>query len=191
VADNPIAKIDIEIDRCDKRIKALRSQIDGEMQRRERLGISRETLIEMGYEAKRHVEIDGRVQSDAHNPDAPKTTKQLIEHVASMGALWRTANELQEEMSEIAGREVPMSTVSPSLTEMKKAGRIVRDGMRVALRSRVLTEEPDLLNENDPPSEGGSDADEVSASSDENPSVDSAQLKGGADGLASHPVVTG
>lgn len=183
---DPIAKIDIEIERCDGRIKALRNQIDGEMQKRERLGISRETLIEMGYVSKRHVENDARDQSGA-----PKTTKQLIEHVASMGPLWRTANELQEEMSEIAGREVPMSTVSPSLTEMKKVGRIVRDGMRVALRSRVLAEEPDLLNENDPPSKGGSDADEVTASSDENPSVDSAQMKGGAHGLASHPVVTG
>ncbi len=48
------------------------------------------------------------------------------------------ANEVRAKASELKGTEIPMGTVSPTLTDLKNAGLIVRDGMRVALASRVL-----------------------------------------------------
>ena len=58
------------------------------------------------------------------------------------------------------GEAVPMSSISPTLSEMK-AAYLERKGMLVALKSR--------LNENEPPaglSEGGSEAGEAATSPD-------------------------
>ena len=63
---------------------------------------------------------------------------------------WMTANEIQERASAIKGHDVPMATVSPTLSNMKNAGLIVRDGLKVALTER--------LNEN-----GALDGDATSA----------------------------
>lgn len=51
--------------------------------------------------------------------------------------VWWTANELQVELTALKGSEVPMSTVSPTLTNMKNSGKIYRDGLRVADPNRV------------------------------------------------------
>ena len=50
---------------------------------------------------------------------------------------WMTANEIQERASAIKGHDVPMATVSPTLSNMKNAGLIVRDGLKVALAERL------------------------------------------------------
>lgn len=50
---------------------------------------------------------------------------------------WLTANDIQERASAIKGQEVPMATVSPTLSNMKNEGTIVRDGLKVALASRL------------------------------------------------------
>ena len=85
------------------------------------------------------------------------TTKELIKAVLRQSSnLWMTANEIQERASAIKGQEVPMATVSPTLSNLKNAGVIVRDDMKVALASR--------LNENGE-AEASPDADEVAASS--------------------------
>lgn len=52
---------------------------------------------------------------------------------------WMTANEIQVQASLTKGEEIPMTSVSPTLTEMKDAGVIVRDGLKVALKIRSLT----------------------------------------------------
>ena len=54
---------------------------------------------------------------------------------------WWTANEVQQHLSLIKGREVPMSSVSPTLTKMKDNGIIVRRGLKVALVERAKTNE--------------------------------------------------
>ena len=93
------------------------------------------------------------------------TTKRAILHyLKTTPSLWRTSNQVQENVSEIKGVEVPLSSVSPMLSELKNDGLIVRDNLKVALAERVKREEPDFFNENDRP-EGRSDADEVGASS--------------------------
>lgn len=71
------------------------------------------------------------------------TTKDLILRV--MGEVadpWTNANDIQTRVSEIKGREVPMSTISPTLSDLKKDELIVRDGMKIALADRVKENEP-------------------------------------------------
>jgi hypothetical protein len=49
---------------------------------------------------------------------------------------WWTASEVQTCLTEIKGKEVPMSSISPTLTNMKNNGLIVRDGFNVGLAAR-------------------------------------------------------
>lgn len=55
----------------------------------------------------------------------------------SASRVWLTANEIQESASKLKGGDIPMSSVSPGLSEMKQDGTIDRDGMKVALKSRL------------------------------------------------------
>jgi hypothetical protein len=50
---------------------------------------------------------------------------------------WWTATEVQSHLTSVKGKEVPMSSVSPTLTNMKTKGALVRQGLRVALASRA------------------------------------------------------
>lgn len=104
--------------------------------------------------------LDARASRiNAAAPMANMTTKELFVSVLRQSSkVWMTANEIQERASAIKGQEVPMATVSPTLSNMKNAGVIVRDGLKVALASR--------LNENGE-AEASPDADEVTASSDD------------------------
>ncbi|WP_043878775.1 hypothetical protein [Azorhizobium caulinodans] len=72
-----------------------------------------------------------------------ETTEEVLIHLLSGAQLWWTANQLQEAASRALGREVPMTTVSPTLSLMKGKKLISRDGLKVALASRVtgLTED--------------------------------------------------
>jgi hypothetical protein len=56
---------------------------------------------------------------------------------------WMTANEVRRFFSEKRGEDTPMSSISPLLTKLKDDGLLVRNGLHVALRSRVqATEAP-------------------------------------------------
>jgi hypothetical protein len=50
---------------------------------------------------------------------------------------WWTAVEVQTHLTDIKGKEVPMASVSPTLTNMKNKGIIVRDGHQIGLASRA------------------------------------------------------
>jgi len=50
---------------------------------------------------------------------------------------WATSIQIQAALSETLKRPVPMSTVSPTLTNMKNKGTLAREGFKVALASRV------------------------------------------------------
>lgn len=92
------------------------------------------------------------------------TKKQMIvEAMNPPTPLWQTANEVQALVSQMSGKEVPMSSISPALSELKNAGTVVRQGMVVALALRVESEEPGFFKENEPP-EGGSETGEPGSS---------------------------
>lgn len=68
----------------------------------------------------------------------PGTTRDLfLEVLRTTDHAWMLASEIRSKVSELKGAEIPMGTVSPTLTDLKNVGLIVRDGMRVALASRV------------------------------------------------------
>ena len=50
---------------------------------------------------------------------------------------WWTASEVQSCLSDLKGRQISMSTVSPLLWTMRKRGIIVREGLNVALASKL------------------------------------------------------
>jgi hypothetical protein len=52
---------------------------------------------------------------------------------------WATANQIQAALSQMVQRPIPLTSVSPMLTSMKNKGIIARDGLKVALASRVPT----------------------------------------------------
>jgi hypothetical protein len=55
---------------------------------------------------------------------------------------WWTATEIQNYLTKLRGGDlVPMGTVSPTLTFMKRQGTIVREGHKVGLASRFQTNE--------------------------------------------------
>ncbi|WP_394764278.1 hypothetical protein [Phenylobacterium sp.] len=54
--------------------------------------------------------------------------------------VWLTARDLQTVVGSLIGRAVPMSSISPKLTDLKNRGVIVRDDMKVALKERVPEE---------------------------------------------------
>jgi hypothetical protein len=74
------------------------------------------------------------------------TGKENLEEIITRlfeecGEIWWNANEVQEHLTLIKGRDVPMSSVSPTLTMMKNKGTLVRDGLSVALASRLQNKE--------------------------------------------------
>lgn len=86
----------------------------------------------------RDVANDAQAPSSEVKTHTTMTTRALFKSVLRQSSnVWMTANEIQERASAIKGQEVPMATVSPTLSNMKNAGVIVRDGMRVALASRL------------------------------------------------------
>lgn len=72
------------------------------------------------------------------NPYRRSTNKAFMWSALKLASqAWLTANEIQEFASKLKGGEIPMSSVSPGLSEMKQDGTIERDGMKVALKSRL------------------------------------------------------
>lgn len=84
-----------------------------------------------------------RANVDAPIVEATRAERNLTSKSVFLSVLrqsadrWMTANEIQERASAIKGHDVPMATVSPTLSNMKNAGLIVRDGLKVALAERL------------------------------------------------------
>ena len=77
-----------------------------------------------------------QVRNDTAQP--VKGLKGLfIEVLKNSEPPWLTAIEVKTEASKAKGTDVPMSSVSPKLWDLKNDGIIVRDGLKVALAERV------------------------------------------------------
>lgn len=82
------------------------------------------------------------------NPYKADTNKALFYRVLSDSAqMWMNANEIQEAASSLKGSDIPMSSVSPGLSEMKNDDVIERDGLRVALKRRLKVSETEPLGQ--------------------------------------------
>lgn len=68
---------------------------------------------------------------------ASGTVEELIIRTLRLSAVaWLTSAEVKGDVDRMRGREVPMGTIGPVLTELKNKNIIVRDGNRVALSER-------------------------------------------------------
>lgn len=75
------------------------------------------------------------------NPFKAGTNKAFIwEVLDTANTVWLNANQIQERASELKGEDIPMSSISPMLSEMKDT-YLERDGMLVALKERVPAKE--------------------------------------------------
>jgi hypothetical protein len=81
-------------------------------------------------------------QSDMQ-PASPKTPRAATTKALFVDILrdnpepWMTANQVRERASFLKGSDIPMGTVSPTLTDLKNDGLVVRDGLKVALAERI------------------------------------------------------
>ena len=86
------------------------------------------------------------------------TTKALFADVLRTNdEPWMTANEIRKKASVLKGQEIPMATVSPTLTSLKNDGLLVRDGLKVALverTKRVKAPDADAPGSHDIPQPG-------------------------------------
>jgi hypothetical protein len=65
----------------------------------------------------------------------------LIDVLREVQRPWMTAKEVQAAASARMGRDIPMSSISPKLTDLKIKGVVVRDDMQIALAERVQSGE--------------------------------------------------
>lgn len=61
----------------------------------------------------------------------------IVEAMRSIEPVWTDAVAIQEEASRIRGSDVPMGSISPTLTVLKDQGVLERNGMKVALKERL------------------------------------------------------
>ncbi len=68
-----------------------------------------------------------------------KTTREaLLLALKVMQEPWQTAKGLRERAIQFKGTNIPMATVSPTLSNLKNEGLIIREGQKVALASRII-----------------------------------------------------
>ena len=67
----------------------------------------------------------------------PTLVEYILKALQDSFMVWSNANDIEDFVSKLKGAEIPMSSISPMVTELKKRGVIVRDGLNVALASRV------------------------------------------------------
>ncbi|RUU46640.1 hypothetical protein EOC93_02395 [Mesorhizobium sp. M6A.T.Ce.TU.002.03.1.1] len=73
-----------------------------------------------------------KVEAYTVDPTKESVESLILIVLGASDRVWWTANELQSELTVLKGAEVPMSTISPTLSNMKGTRKIVRDGMKVA-----------------------------------------------------------
>ncbi|WP_212472985.1 hypothetical protein [Bradyrhizobium liaoningense] len=71
------------------------------------------------------------------NENLEQLTLLLFE---SCSDTWWTATEIQDYLTRIKGKEVPMGSISPMLTALKNNGTITRNGHNVALVTKAQEE---------------------------------------------------
>jgi hypothetical protein len=165
--ENPVQQIVVAIAKnaaeqasVEARIHDLDAELSQIKEKGEALATARRVLVDLGYEPS--------ASSISSTPKAQlagnRSTKLVIQDVLKSGPLWWTAVDIQAAASQLSGRDIPLSTISPYLSDLKKVGILGRKSMNVALISRIQIEEPNFLKTNDPP-KGGSFTEDVDASS--------------------------
>jgi hypothetical protein len=115
-------------------IKTIQAGLSTEL---EELAITQRVLTRLGAAANAAPRM-AQSPSPQRKPRAGTTRDLFLEVLAQNADPWMTAGEVRSKALASRGTEIPMGTVSPTLTDLKNARLIVREGMKVALASRVL-----------------------------------------------------
>jgi hypothetical protein len=90
---------------------------------------------------QRALDLEKEARSNGLRPlrhGKPTTAMQIMEVLRnSPDREWLTANEIQDRIADKTGITISMSTLSPTLSDLKSKGHILREGFKVALKSRV------------------------------------------------------
>lgn len=149
----------VSLESLDDRLERLRAEIDAaraslaiKLSEFEDMEAAKKIVLKYGVDDGREdgSQPDAREArlplNDAVEADAPATRvtkRQLFINIMEQSpSPWMTANEIQARARAITGKEYPMNSVSPMLSDMKNAGEIVRDDLQVALKSRIERESP-------------------------------------------------
>lgn len=163
MTNDPLSQIDL-------RILEIRAQIDKLSKELEELDIAKrvfsrlsgeplksnvDILIEAGKDLEAQLLKSSTIKSQNTENALAKylnfisksnTVKELIVRVlADNPEIWMIASDIQQKASNLKGSDVPMTTISPTLTTLKDEGLIVRDGLKVALKKRLLPDDLDEL----------------------------------------------
>lgn len=106
-------------------IQRLQSDLESE---RSELLVAKKVIERLGDDAPTIMRLSA---------SANRTNRDFILEALAEAGRWLTANEIQELASAIKGSEIPMTSISPGLTELKREGVIARSGFKVALASRA------------------------------------------------------
>jgi hypothetical protein len=125
-----------------QRRQTLEAEIAARQRELEELEIAERVLHRLGAlmeAAPAAKPVPAKIGNAVAEPAKESIESLILILLSDEGRVWWTANELQVELSRLKGTEVPMSTVSPTLSNMKNKDKIAREGMRVALPERANT----------------------------------------------------
>ncbi len=98
-------------------------------------------LVQVGEPRQREHEIKFEVAPVFAMRSKPTMKEMITKALRESDRLWISANDVQRAVSLTKGTDVPMPSISPILSVMKKEGTIRRDGLKIALASRVKNNE--------------------------------------------------
>jgi hypothetical protein len=64
-------------------------------------------------------------------------TNLILVAMRQTPSLWMTAEEVRVRASDLKGSDIPKGSIAPTLWNLKNSGLIVRNGLKVALKSRL------------------------------------------------------
>lgn len=134
-----------------KRVDALRNE-DAELAQVEEV-LTRLARSQMHLDVAPAPQPRAVEKSRERAPEARETFADAVRSIMDASEkTWWTAVEIRVELCRRWERDVPQTSLSPQLSKMKDAGKIVRDGMKIALPDRV----PNLLALSDQSENSGS-----------------------------------
>jgi hypothetical protein len=130
------------------KIKDRRAELAGQRKAIEdeerELEIAEKVLVRLGRALPTSINASAPLMTPAVTSLSRDLTRasvsDVLMHILSTSAtVWHTSSELQIEASRLKGKDVPMTTISPTLTALKKQNMVVRDGNKVAFAERART----------------------------------------------------
>jgi hypothetical protein len=106
----------------------------------EELRVAERVILRLGTENEDDGS-GGRVQPRTKSPGSMTTKDHILAVLLEAEEVWITTLDVQSRTSKLVGRDVPIGTIAPTLSELRKLELIVRDGPKVAHADRLKKNE--------------------------------------------------